>query len=386
MKNLNHLFLLSLVALSISACSGESEETKASTPLSEQALEFEIYDSLVVDYLGNLVLMDISPDHSKYLMMDQNTAEILITDSEGSILHQYNKSGEGPEDYNNGKSGKAIFINNSEFLIPTTTAIFQYSLDGKLIRKMEPDFQGLANLVVSFSTAILKSGNNLYFKIQGRHPEKGDLTEYTNLEKVNFETGEYEPIIPFSKSSKFSTPEADFQAFDYHPVFDLTADSLFIMFRNEPKLFSYSLDNLDTPAHTINVPFLEFEERNTDKKSENGGFNIRDFLLGSINAIEKLDDGTFLIFYTSGLNEEEANDVVSEAGDDFNKIFELAEKYNTTGNVVFDGESVSRIIAEDELLSNIAKVISKDEIWFNLDFSKVENDYSVIYKTRIASK
>ncbi|RAI91945.1 6-bladed beta-propeller [Algoriphagus yeomjeoni] len=385
MKKLHYLYLLPF-AISILSCSGEQEETKPSTPLSEKALEFEIYDSLVVDYLGNLVLLDISPDNSKYLMMDQNTGEILVTDSEGSILHQYNRSGEGPEDYNSGKSGKAIFINNSEFLLPTTKAIYQYSLEGNLIRKMEPEFQGFANLVVSYSKAIIKSGDNLYFKIQGRHPDRGDLTKYTNLEKVNFSSGEYEPIIPFPTSSKFLTPEAGFQAFDYHPVFDVTADSLFIIFRNEPKLFSYSLSNLDTPAYSKIVSFLEFEERNPDKKLENGAFDIRDFLLGSINSVEKLEDGAFLIYYTSGLTDEEANEVTSEASEDFSKIFELADKYNTTGNVLFDGESVSKIIEKNELLSNIAKIASRDEIWFNLNFSEVEKDYSVIYKTRIVEK
>lgn len=349
-------------AISIISCSSEKEEAKTSALLSQQSLEFEIYDSLVVDYLGNLILMDISPDKSKYLMMDQNNGEILITDPTGLILHQFNRSGEGPEDYNNGKSGKAIFINNREFLIPTTTEIYQYSLEGNLVRKMEPEFQGFANLVVSFSTAIIKSGDNLYFKIQGRHPDRGNLNKYTNLEKVNFITGEYEPIVPFPKSSKFLTPDAEFQAFDYHPVFDVTTDSLFIMFRNEPKIFSYSLSNLDVLANSKVVPFPEFEERNTGKKTENGGFDIRDFLLGSINTLEKLDDGTFLIFYTSGLNEEEANEVISEAGEDFNKIFELADKYNSTGNVLFDGVSVSKIIEKDELLSNIAKIVSKDEI------------------------
>ncbi len=380
------LFLLLIAFCTFSCSRGNEEETKPSTPLSEQQLEFEIYDSLVVDYLGNLVLMDISPDKNVFLLMEQNSNEILITDAEGSILHQYSRSGEGPDAYGNDKSGKATFISNTEYLIPTTRNVVQYDLDGNLIRKIEPDFQGMANLIVSASKSVIKRGNNLYFKIEGRSHGEDDLNKKNSLEKVNFETGEFIPIVPFPKTSKFMNEEIEFAPFDYFPIYEVTQDSLFFMFRNEPKLFSYSLDNLDSPAYYKKIPFKEFIERKTDNSTDNGGFNLRDFLLGSVNDVVTLEDGSFLLFYTSGLTDEQAAEVISEAGTDFNKIFSLAEKYNDTGYVLFDGVSTSNLIGRIDLLSNIAKVVNKDEIWFNLNFSEAENDYSVIYKTRIVEK
>ena len=386
MKTHQLLFLLAIAVCTFSCSGGNEDETKASTPLSEQQLEFEIYDSLVVDYLGNLTLMDISPDGNTFLLMDQNSSEILITDEKGSILNQYNRSGEGPDAYGSDKSGKATFISNTEYLIPTTRNVVQYDIEGNLIRKIEPDFQGMANLIITASKSVIKRGNNLYFKIEGRSHGEDDFNEKNSLEKVNFETGEFTPIIPFPKTSKFMNEELEFAPFDYFPIFDVSQDSLFFMFRNEPKLFSYSLDNLDSPAYSKKIPFEEFIERKTDNSTENGGFNLRDFLLGSVNDLVRLEDGSFLLFYTSGLTDDQAAEVTSEAGTDFNKIFSLAEKYNETGYVLFDGVSTSNLIERKDLLNNIAKVVSKDEIWFNLNFSEAENDYSVIYKTRIVEK
>lgn len=82
MRNHKYLYLLPF-AFCLIACSGEKEETTISTPLEEQNLEFEIYDSLVVDYLGMLSMMDISPDGNSILMIDMNTDTIFVTGKSG---------------------------------------------------------------------------------------------------------------------------------------------------------------------------------------------------------------------------------------------------------------------------------------------------------------
>jgi hypothetical protein len=67
-------------------------------------------------------------------------------------------------------------------------------------------------------------------------------------------------------------------------------------------------------------------------------------------------------------------------------MFKAAEELNNGGMILFDGESISPIIEKPEILGFIYKVVSKEEIWFSLNFSKAENDYSVIYKTRLVQK
>lgn len=391
MKILYYSCLLAYTFIFI-ACSAEKKETKMTTPpLSDQSFGFEIYDSLVVAYLGNLMLMDISSNGSHFLFIDGASDSILVTDKAGKILYQYKKSGEGPENYGKGRSGNAIFINNEEFLVPTTSQVVQFNITGNLTRSFKPGFKGIASLLVPFGHSLYKQGDYLYVKLTGRYSDFGQQgieyqTKSRQLERVNIKTGEFEPIIPLPKSSKYNSKEIEFGALDYQSVFTVADDSLYIMFRNEPKIFGYSLTNLDSPVYSKPVPLPFFVERDVSKKLDNGGFNKRDYLLGILNSIYKIDESEFLISYNSGLTDKQFEEVNSVAGDDFNKLFAEAAKFWVMETVVFNGSSISKGIKEPELLGNIAKVISREEIWFNLDYSKFENDYSVIYKTRLVEQ
>lgn len=390
MKNLNFLLLLPFVVI-VLACSAEKEKTKRTTSLSDQRFEFEIYDSLVVDYLGNLMLMDISPDGSHFLFIDEASDSILVTDKAGEILYQYKKSGEGPEGYNKGRTGRAVFLSNEEFVVPTTSQIVQFNIKGKFTKRFKPDFNGFAYLNIPSSKVLYKQGDYFYTKFTGRYTDliqQGTdyQTKSTQLERVNIQTGQFEPIISFPKDSKYNSKEIEFGILDFQPVFTVAQDSLYVLFRNEPKIFGYSLTNLDSPVYSRPIPLPFFMERDVSKKLENGGFVTRDYLLGSINSICKIDDSAFLISYNSGLTDEQFDEVSSVAGNDLNKVFAEAAKFSVIETIVFNGNSISKGIKEPEPLGSIAKFISKDEIWFNLDYSKVENDYSVIYKTRLGEQ
>ena len=122
------------------------------------------------------------------------------------------------------------------------------------------------------------------------------------------------------------------------------------------------------------------------ENSKENSFDIRDFFLGTINSIIALEDNLFLVDFLAGLSDEDYEEANSNAGGDINKIFDEGSKFNTQGKVLFDGTSISPLISKPEILGNLNKYISKDEIWFSLNFSEAENDYSVIYKTRLVEK
>ena len=168
----NQLFILAAFTAILFSCQSKESETPT-TPLSEQNLEFEIYDSLVVDYLGNLVLMDISPDGNRVLLVDQNTDSIFVTDPSGVILHQYKRTGEGPENIQGNRSGVAKFIDNKNYLIPSSQGIYQYSLQGELLKKYNPDFTGMSQLLIPSNETHFVKGNKVYMSLLGRYGDLG---------------------------------------------------------------------------------------------------------------------------------------------------------------------------------------------------------------------
>lgn len=161
---------------------------------------------------------------------------------------------------------------------------------------------------------------------------------------------------------------------------------MFLSFRNEPKIFGYSFSNLNTEPSSKTIPFPNFIQKEPTDKNPKEGFSLNDLFLGTINEMISISNQLFLIDYLQGLTKDEFDDVLSRAGGDTNKIFDLAEGINKGGWVLFDGENISLPILKPEPLGSFNKFISKDEIWFSLNFSKEENDYSVIYKTRLVQK
>ncbi|MDE0559761.1 hypothetical protein OU792_07160 [Algoriphagus sp. NF] len=385
-----NIILFSILLGFLTAC-GESKSEKPETSLSEQNLKFEIYDSLVVDYLGNLLLMDISPDGQNYLMIDQNTDTLFVIDPQGEIKHKYYRNGDDPEAIPGNRTGLGKFLDNQTILIPGSQGIATYEISGKLKKVFKPDFTGMSSLVIPFNQVHDASGQKIYIYLPGRYSDLGqqglDFQKNSKrLEVLNLNSGEFESVTPFPKESKYSSETQEFGSLDFYTTFKIEGDSLFLFFRNEPKLFSYHLSDLEKPASVKSIPYPEFIERKVDDKPINGGFNMRDFFLGTNLSLFPTGDGDFLIQYLTGLTDEEANEVTSAAGTDFNKMFEDAEKYNGGGFALFDGSQLSPVIEKPEILGNLNKFISKDEIWFSLNFSEAENDYSVIYKTRLVSQ
>lgn len=386
----NHFFTLWLSLLFAFACTSKEEEI-LQKPLSEQNFEFEIYDSLVVDYLGNLILMDISPDQNHFLLIDQNTDSIFVTNPKGEIQYQYKRTGEGPEMTKGNRIGIGKFLDDQSFLIPGSQGLFVYSLSGKLEKSILPDFKGVSQLVIPSSPAHAISNGIVFVNMPGRYSDlKQPGTDFQknskSLELVDLITGKYESVLRFPKESKFSSETQEYGIVDHYINFAIEEDSIYVAYRNEPKLFVYHISNLNAPVKVNALKFPVFIERNTESKPENEIINIRDLFLGAINRIIPLGNNLILINYLAGLSDEVAKEIIDEAGTNFDLLFEKGNKKNTRGMVLFNGSEISQTVSKPTILGNVSYVASKEEIWFSPDFEQVEKDYSVIYKTRLISK
>ncbi|WP_439475447.1 hypothetical protein [Algoriphagus formosus] len=386
-----NIILFSILLGFLVAC-GEAEIEKPKESLSEQQLKFEIYDSLVVDYLGTLELMDVSPDGNMVLLTDPNTNSILITDQKGEIIENYKRFGEGPDNYSKDRYGNALFINSEEYLIPVTDGLYRYDLKGNLQKVYKPDFSYFPTLIIYNGRSIKIKNEKVYALYGGRYADEFGRNgiefqkNSTQLEIIDLNTGEFEGIIPFPQSSKFSSSSKAYSELDFFPNFDLQGDSLFLVFRNEPRLFSYHISDFGSSYTTKNIPFESFVEKEPEGDKVPQGFSFENLFNGTINKVFAMEDGNFLIDYLSGLSKEEFNQAMNEAGGDINKIWPFARELNEGGYVLFDGSQLSPIIEKPEILGTLNKYVSKNEIWFSLNFSEAENDYSVIYKTKIVAK
>ena len=387
----NQLFTLWLSLLVAFACTSKEEEI-LQKPLSEQSFEFEIYDSLVVDYLGNLYLGDISKDGSAFLLVDHLTDSILVTSAAGEILHKFNKQGDGPGLYQQARLGPPTFLNENEIIVPAFRGFYLYSVSGEPTRTFLPEFQPRFSMITPYKTNMVIHEGKIIFPWEGRitdefgYDGKKFQVETKRIEILDLETGKFSPALPFPKESKFNTNEKTYLNTNYSTGLASKGDTLFVTFRNEPVLYGYHISNLDNPVSIRTIPFSEFIEKEPKDAETFGSYEMSDIYTGSMNQVIPVDKNQFIVNYARGLTNEEYDLITSEANGDNSKFYEEMQKKNIFGWVVFDGKAISSLIKKHKNLGNIDKYISDAEIWFSPNSSVVEKDYVVIYKTRLISR
>ncbi|MEB2778237.1 hypothetical protein SYJ56_23200 [Algoriphagus sp. D3-2-R+10] len=256
----------------------------------------------------------------------------------------------------------------------------------------KPEFEYFPSLIITSGNSLQIKEGKVYTNYGGRYNDElgRNGIDYqqnsTQLEVLHLETGEFSGVIPFPEASKFNNSELAYQEIFFYPNFSILRDSLYLIFRNEPKIFTYSVTDLSSPASVRTIPFEEFIEKTPEGKKLSNGFNFEDLVLGTINNLIPMGNGTFMIDYLGGLSKDKYDQALEEAGGQTNKIWPFATKLNSGGYVIFDGTSISSPISKSSILGKLDKFVSKDEVWFSLNFSEAENDYSVIYKTRLVAK
>jgi hypothetical protein len=166
----NNFILPILSILFIFACSSKQEEVQKT--LAEQQFEFEIYDSLVVDYLGNLYLADISKDGETFLLIDHQKDSIFVTDQKGKIVSRFCKKGDGPGNYKGTRNNLPQFFNSEEIIIPAWKGFYIYSKSGEFQNAFELDYLPTSSLINVYINNLAFMENQILFPWEGRIAEE----------------------------------------------------------------------------------------------------------------------------------------------------------------------------------------------------------------------
>ncbi len=345
-----------------------------------------------MDYLGNVYLADISKDGETFLLVNDQTDSIVLVNSTGEIVSKFKRSGEGPGDYRLSRVNPPQFLNDLEIIIAAGRGFYCYSFSGEFTRSFELEYLPTSSLIDLYNNKIAILDNRVIYPWEGRNADsigvqgKKFQLQTKRVEVLDLQNGTFTPAMPLPDQSKFKTDQKSFFNFYYNTRLAGLEDSVYVIFRNEPKLFIYHINQLDKPASVFEIPFKEFIERAPKDTDEQVGNDMKDLYSGAVNQNIPLKKGRFLIFYIRGISEDEFNQLSSSSGGMNEKFFTEMEKINTYGWVLFDGKTISNLIEKKSEIGNLGKFMSKKEIWFSTDYYKVEKDYVVLYKTRLVSK
>ncbi|UCS94056.1 hypothetical protein KZP23_03205 [Echinicola marina] len=378
-------FLFVLGLWSFCSC---NENTSSHSNPEVFCVSIEILDSLVLDYMGQVYLQDISPDGSRFLGYDLPMKRFIVFDDKGDLISELTLNGEGPGKYGDYHIGKPVFLDEESFLVLSDKGHFMYDLEGRLIKHYGPDFHGGSRFIVSSGRNTVKiGGDKVVSWLQGRSNDLGFSIERQiksrQLEMLNLVTGEYEPIVPFPKESIFSSNAYLFHDVHTRPILASSKEELYVSFSSEPKVFTYSGVAFREPKSIVSLPFEVFHQaKGVEQEMGDGAFDITDFYYGQIRSLDYIADNRFLIGYAEGVPLDEVKSLHEQYKDDMRKFFEAIGKMNKVHLRVWDGEQLSKDLEVPQYFGQLAKV-EGEELWYDVDFQKRENDYTVFYKVKL---
>jgi hypothetical protein len=304
MRNIKSvLFLLVLLVFCFSCSDGNKEEAKSIS------YSFEVVDSVLVDYLGNMNLQDYDPKSLKYLLTNDVYFEYLEIDESGDILNHNKFSEEGVNPisspmglgYFDGKvtvfdSPKGYFSFEdstivSEVLIPYSSQVFMmypklgmFELDGKVFYpKPWPE-----TLKVSFSEGAFYKALMKLDILESQDKVTGDTLGYVKLPEDSPLLGEGIQGFPI-------------------PTYTLTSDKLLLSMWLEPRFYVYSIKNgnfefektveIDIPGW---IPYTPVPEGNPD------AFFVENQkkTTGTLTNLFQIGD-KYIAIYNKGLTEDQ---------------------------------------------------------------------------------
>lgn len=378
--------------LFLSSCS--SDESNQSVSDADTEFQFEIVDSLTVDYLGTPLLCDFSSNNERILYFNSRNSEFLITDSKGEIVNQFSKSGDIPD--NPGTlADRPIFYDDQMIVANGSNGIFAYTIEGENLWKIEHEQSINVWMSVSSGRNMFVVSPEKYFTVINYDNLEASASQdslYANwhaLKIVDLEAQSAKPVIPLELFSRFMDGKG-YKPTSMLSAVDMKGNQMAVSYRKEDFIYLYKWKNhtfqlADTFALNI-TPFHLDKGKDRDSFKNQSGFSMGGRRGEAIvKSVWLLDDDKVLVYYNAGVKESERKEATMESVGE--NSFSLVMPDNIPADqyqLYKKGEKFGQPITLPKALSTIL-YIDDEYIWFDKDNESlgVEDDYAVFYKTKL---
>ncbi|WP_339866331.1 hypothetical protein [uncultured Algoriphagus sp.] len=382
---MKRLLLPIIIVLLYFSC--DSREKAGSQPIAD--FRFEIVDSLQIDYLGNLRILDYEPESKSYLAKGNRDKEYMILDRDGLTKSTIEFPSDGP--YAMYGLINPIGLRDGKIELQVMNqGFFRYDFNGNRIWQYKLPFDYFYINGLS-GDAIYPLGDEIAFI----RPERAEVV--TDESSTSIFEGIYgQPILqvidtvsnssretmPFPPNSFFSNGEFNYWMF---PTVIRTDTEWILYFRNEMKFWVYtekegevnfqrevSLEVNDA-VQPIGVPF----EQEQDYREL-----TRNNFPGTIREIYRSTNRTIVI-YNKGIAESLASQYDRDESSGRRELEKLKQYYVA----VFDDEF--NLLQNDIPVPKglvFTTVLTEDEEVLALkhpDFFETEDDFVTYYKLKL---
>ena len=341
-------------------------------------VELVIVDSLVIDHLGQLYMIDLKEDGSEYLLFDALTKDLLRVDSAGEILQKVNRTGEGKDNYQSGYFFTAQYLANGDIMVETYGMQFIYDENFALKEKRRTPFNLITNLIGGSTVNLPIEGFMFSSAIKSDDPMDGLFesyaVEYPLLTAYHLDDFSIKARAKFPEQSQMVLNPGQYN-FD-NPFALYYQNELYLNYAVSPQIYIYDFPSLELKRVIELNPGENYKQNIPSDPNENFGrfFNA---LASSTYEGFNFSNGYLIAWYKGAVPKEEVDalprNVVGQP-----EYRALQKKYESTFYQIFDGDKKLWEGQKDIKLSSCRNLIYS-KVKEGEEADQVEKDYETFY-------
>ncbi|WP_192346035.1 hypothetical protein [Algoriphagus sp. Y33] len=393
--NKSFLFVfIAFISFTLFSCSKKESTTASLDPIRE--LQFEVVDSIMVDVLEDLVILDYQEELDQFMMKERRGGKVLLVSGEGDVIGEVELAGEGPNQVSMILEGR--FLGKDRFVFKEISANMDFHLfdrDFQKIEKIKGPAIGLNAIFISFFrqtfTAWVEDENDVILGEEVNSYNPGDADpekiggEFYNQVKTGFlydlrqDSIKYLNLYPESWGPRKTTRWIG-QSFPFLTV-DLARKKAAILPPIGDHLFLYDFDGKSL-ANEISVA-LSHPERN----QEIPDVSRENLLYPSFSDVKSFGEYQLVIFYTA-VPEDVFNEFRAK-GEDYRQDPEWRKaqaKYRNPHYIIVKGDQQIGVLNKLPVEGNVNLGLSDGTLIVKAADGEVERDYNLFYKLRLVEK
>ena len=203
MRNIAILFLFTSLLFSCS----EQSSTETETAKYDQKYRFEVVDTVYIDFMGDLRLMEVNEESGRMIGINGTNGEIVELSIDGSLIGTYDRK-EGPNGH--GRFIEKIgFFGPDKRVLETPTHIFIYDSEWNIIEKIENQSEAqfyVINMAKQAAQIVEWEGSpHLILNTNDSDYRKYEKSEepFYRFKLLNLETGEKIGAFPLASNDPY---------------------------------------------------------------------------------------------------------------------------------------------------------------------------------------
>jgi hypothetical protein len=213
----------------------------------ERIPEFYVTDSLIIDYLGILSMLDIKKDRSEYLLYDFQQKKYLRVNGEGEILAAKTFSKDGKDSFSDIMIS-FVYTDDDDLLLVGMNGIYRYDMSFNLKAKIRFPVSIMTNSVGGTNSCLLVE-DKLFVNFSPINPssdffqQKDYLANYPFLSVFDLVSSEIIQQAYIPSDSRIIREPGQYRETAPHAL--IYNNDLYLLFPNSPEIYHFSYPALE---------------------------------------------------------------------------------------------------------------------------------------------